>query len=147
MQMSNPTSNHIARGANGWIGYNKTILIRIIRKICQNDRLAARHAKLIVAGTTIDRAIVFRQERDLRLNTTLGANHRMHLAGSAFRASTRASFCTALCAATGTTARLIHQTFLLVKFLFACGESEVISTVATSEGLVNETQTRDLLVI
>ena len=48
-------------------------------------------------------------------------------------------------ATTRTTAGLIHQTFLLVKLLLACGKNEIISAIAAFEGLVNETQTRDLL--
>lgn len=110
-------------------------------------RLAARHANLIVAGATIDGPIVLRQERNLRLNSALGANHRMHLARSAIGTSARAPFRAAMRTATGTTAGLIHQTFLLVKLLFSGSENEVISTLAAFEGLVNETQTRDLLVI
>ena len=147
MQIQKSASNHIARRANGWIGDKKTVLLGMSREVYQSTRLAASHAQLVVAGTAIDRPIIFRQERNLRLDSTLSANHRMHLAGSALRATAPAPFCTALGAASGATARLIHQTFLLVKFLFACGESEVISTVAASKGLVNETQNQGLLVI
>jgi hypothetical protein len=71
----------------------------------------------------------------------------MHLARSAIRTSASAPFRATMRTTAGTTARLIHQTFLLVKLLFAGGENEVISTLAAFEGLVNETQTRDLLVI
>jgi hypothetical protein len=50
-------------------------------------------------------------------------------------------------AAARTTAGLIHQTFLLVKLLFARGKNELIPAITAFKGLVNETQTRDLLVI
>ena len=112
-----------------------------------NIRLAARHANLIVAGATIDRSIVFRQERNLRLDSTLGANHRMHFARSTISASTRSPLGATTRTTTGTTAGLIHQPFLLVKLLFAGGKNEVISTLTAFQGFVNETQTRDLLVI
>lgn len=109
--------------------------------------LAASYADLIVARAAINGSIIFRQEWDLRLHAALGTDHCVHLARSTFGATARASFRTPTRTATGATARLIHQTFLLVELLFAGSENEIISTVAAFEGLVNETQTRDLLVI
>jgi hypothetical protein len=71
----------------------------------------------------------------------------MHLARGTLRTSARANFCAVARTAARTTAGLIHQTFLLVKLLFAGGEGELIPAITAFKGLVNETQTRDLLVI
>lgn len=71
----------------------------------------------------------------------------MHLARGALRTSARSGFCAVARTTARTTARLIHQTFLLVELLFASGEGEIIPAITAFKGLVNETQTRDLLVI
>jgi hypothetical protein len=71
----------------------------------------------------------------------------VHLAGSAVRTPAHATLGAATRTTTGATAGLIHQTFLLVKLLFSGGEDKIVSAFTAFEGLVNETQTRDLLVI
>jgi hypothetical protein len=113
----------------------------------KNIRLAARHANLIVARAAIDRAIVLWQERHLSLGSALCANHRVHLARSTLGTPAQATFSPATRTATRTAAGLIHQTFLLVKLLFSGGEDKIGSAFAAFESLVNETQTKDLLVI
>ena len=112
-----------------------------------NIRLAAGHANLIIAGAAINRPIVFRQEWYLRLRATLSANDRMHLARSTLRTTARSGFCAVARTAARTTAGLIHQTFLLVKFLLTSGKGKIIPAIAAFKGLVNETQTRVLLMI
>jgi hypothetical protein len=71
----------------------------------------------------------------------------MHLARSTLRTPARSCLGAVARAAARTTARLIQQTFLLVKLLLASGKDKLISAVAAFKGFVNETQTRDLLVI
>lgn len=63
----------------------------------------------------------------------------MHFARTAI-AVTRTRRTTTCCPAFRTPTRLIHQTFLLIKLLFPCREYEVVSTFATPEGFVFETQ-------
>lgn len=109
--------------------------------------LAAGYTYPIVAGTAVDRAVVLRQKRNLRLDSALGAYNSMHLARSAIGTSTCAAFRTATRATTWTTARLINQALLLVKLLLTGSECEIVSTLPAFEGFVNEAQTRDLLVI
>ncbi len=111
------------------------------RESALSNRLAAGHAIFIKAGTAIDGAIVLGQERNLRLNSALSADHSMHLAWGTLRTIARTAPLGATArAATGTTARLVHQTFLLVELLFACGKSEIAFAITAFEGFVNETQ-------
>ena len=117
------------------------------RKAGRDARLAAGHANFVVARAAIDGPVVLRQERHLRLRTALGTDNRMHLTGRALRTSARSGFGAVTRTAARTTAGLIHQSFLLVELLLTCGEGEVIPAIAAFKGLVNETQTRDLLVI
>ena len=109
--------------------------------------LAASYANFIVAGAAVDRSIILWKKGNLCLNSAFSADNSMHFAWCALWATTVATFSSAPCAAIWATTGLIHQTFLLVKLLFACCKNELISTITAFQGLVNETQTRDLLVI
>ena len=102
--------------------------------------LVAWDADFVVAGTAIDGAIILGQEWDLRLDAALGTNDSVHLAwGALARTSTHRR--AASCRATGwTTTRQIHQTFLLVKLLFARGEYEIVSALTAVKGFVFEVQ-------
>jgi hypothetical protein len=101
--------------------------------------LVACDADFIVAGATIDGAIILGQEWDLRLDTALGTNDRVHLAWGAF-ARTPTGRAAPRRAAGWTTTRLIHQTFLLVKLLFTRGEYEIVSALTAIKGFVFEVQ-------
>jgi hypothetical protein len=102
--------------------------------------LTAGYTHSIVAGTAIDRAIVLWQERHLRLHTALGADHSMHFAWGTLAAVAHPAGCaprrTARRAATG----LVHQAFLLVKFLLTSSEYEIVSAFPTPKGFVDEVQ-------
>ena len=104
--------------------------------------LVASDAHLVVAGAAIHGAVIPGQEWHLRFGSALGANDRVHLAwGALSRTSAHAASSVATrCAAGRTTAGLIHQPFLLVKFLFAGGEFKIVSTVAAFECFVYEVQ-------
>jgi hypothetical protein len=102
---------------------------------------------LVITRATVDGAIILWQERNLGLRTTFCADNGMHLARSTLRTCIVPAFRATAGAAVRTTAWLIHQTFLLVKLLFAGSESKIVPTLTAFEGLVNETQTMDLLVI
>ena len=111
-------------------------------------RLAASDAHFVEARAAIDRAIILGQEWNLSLYAALSADDGMHLAGCAFGAAACVARSVAACiaarfAATG----LVHQTFLLVELLFACGENEIITAVAAFEGFVSEVQLGTSLVI
>jgi hypothetical protein len=120
--------------------------MNIIRKPLE-DSLAAGHANFVVARATVDRTIILGQERNLRFRAALGADDSVHLARGALRTPARSDLRAVTRATARTTTGLIHQTFLLVKLLFAGGKSELIPAITAFKGLVNETQTRDLLVI
>ena len=100
------------------------------------------HTHLIVAGTAIDRAIIFGQERHLGLYTTFGAGDRVHLARWTLTA--RRADAAALRAARGATVGaagwLVHQPFLLVKLLLTSGEHEILTALTTLESFVREAQ-------
>ena len=103
--------------------------------------LVAGDSNFVIAGAAIDGAVILGQEWDLRLDTALGTNDRVHFAwGALARTSTRGGCAAACRAARWTTTRQIHQTFLLVKLLFTDGEYEVVSAFTTLKGFVNEAQ-------
>ena len=102
--------------------------------------LAVANTYLIVARATINGAIILGQERNLGLCTAISTNYRVHLAWSTLTMTCASWGCTTSGTARSTTARLIHQTFLLVEFLFAGGEDEIISAFTALEGFVNEVQ-------
>ena len=113
-----------------------------------NVLLAASDTHLIVASAAIDGAIILRQEWNLRLYATLGTNNGMHLSWSAFGTASCVSACTATCGAAGrTTSGLVHQTFLLVELLFACGEYEIGAAFTAFQGFVIEVQLETSCVI
>ncbi|GAC1390922.1 MAG: hypothetical protein NVS4B11_18480 [Ktedonobacteraceae bacterium] len=89
-----------------------------------------RYTYLIIAGATIDRAIILGQEWDLRLRTALSANNCVHLSWSTFRSSTHTARRIATRYTAGrTTTGLIHQPFLLVELLFTGSEQEIVSAL------------------
>ena len=103
--------------------------------------LVAGDSNFVIAGAAIDGAVILGQEWDLRLDTTLGTNDRVHFAWGALARTSARGGCTAACrAARWTTTRQIHQTFLLVKLLFTCGEYEIVSAFTAPEGFVFEVQ-------
>jgi hypothetical protein len=102
--------------------------------------LVARDADFVVAGAAIDGAIILGQEWDLRLDTALGTNDRVHLAWGAFARTPATGRAAPRRAAGWTTTRLIHQTFLLVKLLFTRGEYEIVSALTAIKGFVFEVQ-------
>ena len=104
--------------------------------------LVAGDSYLVVAGAAIYGPIILGQKWDLCFCATLGTNNCVHLAGCAFA---RTSAHTVRRTATGRTAGwtatgLIHQSFLLVEFLLACGKFEIVTAVAAFESFVNEVQ-------
>jgi hypothetical protein len=102
--------------------------------------LVACDTCLIIACAAIDGAIILGQEWNLRLYATLSANNRMHLSWSAF-GTTCVPTRIAACGTTGRAASgLVHQTFLLVELLFACGEYEIGAAFTAFQGFVNEVQ-------
>jgi len=104
--------------------------------------LVAGDSYLVVARATIHGTIILGQEWHLCLGSALGTDHRMHLTGCAFaRTSTHTVGRTAACRTAGRTATgLIHQSFLLVEFLLACGKFEIVTAVAAFESFVDEVQ-------
>jgi hypothetical protein len=125
----------------GWLGYLGAPYLPCHDGIGRSTRvLVAWDSDFVVAGAAIDRAIILGQEWDLRLDATLGTNDCVHLAwGALARTSTHSR--AASCRAAGwTTTRQIHQTFLLVKLLFARGEYEIVSALTTVKGFVFEVQ-------
>ncbi len=94
--------------------------------------LVSRYTDLIIAGTTVDRAIILWQEWNLCLRTALSANNSVHLSWSTFGSSTRTARRIATRCTTGrTTTGLIHQSFLLVEFLLTSGEHEIVTALTT----------------
>ncbi len=103
--------------------------------------LVAGDSYLVVAGAAIHGTIILGQEWNLCFGATFCTDDRVHLARSAFRASSHTVGCVAASrTAGGTAAGLIHQSFLLVKFLLACGKFEVATAVAACESFVYEVQ-------
>jgi len=103
--------------------------------------LVAGDSNFVIAGAAIDGAVILGQEWDLRLDTALGTNDRVHFAwGALARTSTCGGHAAACRAARWTTTRLIHQAFLLVKLLFTCGKYEIVSALTAPEGFVFEIQ-------
>ena len=94
--------------------------------------LAASDAHLVVAGAAIHGAIIPGQEWHLCFSAALGTDDRVHFTWGALSRTPAhaAGGVPARCAAGGATTGLIHQPFLLVKFLFAGCEDEVVSTIA-----------------
>ena len=97
---------------------------------------------LVVAGAAIHGAIILGQEWDLCFNSALSTDNRVHLAWSAFAGTSAHTVGrTAACRTAGWTATgLIHQSFLLVEFLLACGKFEIATAVAALESFVDEVQ-------
>jgi hypothetical protein len=111
--------------------------------------LAARHAHLVEAGTAIDRAVFCGQEWNLRFIPTLGADNRVHFTRRSL-AGTSSSIARAIAAhrpAGRAAGGLVHQPFLLVKFLLTRGEGEIVATVAAFERFVLVVQPGTSLVI
>ncbi|MHB8600047.1 MAG: hypothetical protein ACYDER_24955 [Ktedonobacteraceae bacterium] len=101
----------------------------------------AGDSDLVVAGATIHGAIILGQEWYLCFGATLGTDHRVHFARDTFRTSSHTVGRSAASrTAGGTTTGLIHQSFLLVEFLLACGKFEIVTAVAACESLIDEVQ-------
>ncbi len=100
-------------------------------KTCKAN-LVSRYTYSVIAGATVDRAVILGQEWHLCLSTALSANNGVHLSWSAFGSSTRTARRIATCCTTGrTTTGLVHQPFLLVEFLLTGGEDEIITALTT----------------
>lgn len=103
--------------------------------------LVAGDSDLVVARATIHGAIILGQEWYLCFGTTLGTDHRVHFARGTFRTSSHTVGRIAASRTAGrTTTGLIHQSFLLVEFLLACGKFEIATAVAACESLIDEVQ-------
>jgi len=103
--------------------------------------LVAGDSDLVVAGAAIHGTIILGQEWNLRFGSTLSADYRVHLARGAFRTSAHTVGRIAACRTAGGTATgLIHQSFLLVEFLLACGKFKFATAVAARESFVDEVQ-------
>lgn len=104
--------------------------------------LVAGDSDLVVAGATIHGTIILGQKWDLCFCATLGTDNYVHLTGCAFaRTSAHTVGRIAACHTAGWTATgLIHQSFLLVEFLLACGKFEIVTAVAAFESFVGEVQ-------
>ena len=88
---------------------------------------------LAEAIAAINRAIIFRLERNLCLAAAVSADHREHLALFALSAVTVAATLVAAITATG---RLVLEALLRVKFLLACAEDELLATVLARQRFV-----------
>ena len=88
---------------------------------------------LVEAVTAINRTVILRLKRNLRLLAAVSAGHRVHLA--LFPAITVA---TALIAAVTATGRFILEPFLRIEFLFPCAKDELFTTFLAYECLVFE---------
>ena len=88
---------------------------------------------LAEAIAAINRAIIFRLERNLCLAAAVSADHREHLALFALSAVTVAATLVAAITATG---RLVLEALLRVKFLLACAKDELLATVLARQRFV-----------
>ena len=86
---------------------------------------------LAEAVAAINRAIILRLERDLRLLSAVRADHREHLA--LFAVVTGAA---TLVAAIAAASRLILAAFLCIKPLLACAENKILAAVLALQRLV-----------
>lgn len=98
-------------------------------------------AHALETRTAIDWFVLLRQKRHLRGLSALGTGDGVHLTNTT-NAATSSTSCDATI---GATTWLIQQALLLIEFLLACGEDEVLAAIAAAEGLVLEVQNNDLL--
>ncbi len=91
--------------------------------------LVARHSYLVITSAAIDGSIILRQEWNLGLRATFSANNGVHFSWSALCSSTCPRRTAARCTAGRTTARLIHESFLLVELLLSGGENEIVAAL------------------
>jgi hypothetical protein len=89
------------------------------------------------AVPAINRTVATRGERDLGVAAALGANGRIHLTLATLAISAaKVAALFAGGAASGTTARLVLESFFRIEFLFTCSELEINAAISTFQNFV-----------
>ena len=86
---------------------------------------------LAEAVAAVDRSIVFRKERNLRLLAAIGADHLVHLTSFA-----ALMIATTLVATVAAARRLVLEALLRIEFLLACAENKFLAAVFANECFV-----------